>query len=710
VFPGRRAWAARGRRENVANSAQADHWLADNGPKELESLLQTIVFQPSAPILVADNDRNCREASVGASALFGVPRREIVGRSLDDFAAASSKPAIKQLWQAFLDRGEQQGTLSVVNPAMGLREVDYIAKGNVLPERHLLVLRNKNAQGTSLERYETGVPSWVQDFALFSLDLGGHLVAWYSGAERIYGYSRDEAIGQHLSFLYPGEPALRIKLLEELKRAVEVGHFSDEGWHIRKDGSQFWANCITMALGHDAGNVRGFGRIVRDFNHRKQRDEELQFNRMRSGPILRKAATTGIVSGEFDQIQDVNSEFLEFVGCSREDLLAGRLNWSRVTPPQYSAFDDLAHEEGLRFGTCTPFEKKLIRRDRSSVRVLSVTTVLKISPFRWIKTIRLDDATDKLESVVESGFDEIVGSSAAMKRTRAQVAAVAPGDVNVLILGEAGTGKELVAHVIHKISPRRDLPFITLKCADLPIAVLERELFGYEQGAFAGALSRSIGQLEMAQGGALFLDEVGNVPMDLAAKLIRAVEEKLLERLGGSRTIPLDVRLLAATKMNPTQMVGDRLFRSDLYSRLKVFPIIMPPLRDHPEDIPVLAQHFMKRYAVKMDRTIDHIPADTVRVLVNWRWPGNVEELEKFVERSVRLSPGPTLHAPLSELRLGAGEGAISGTLAEVEREYILRIFRETGGVISITAARLGLPRTTLNAMMKKLGITRGDL
>ena len=247
----------------------------------------------------------------------------------------------------------------------------------------------------------------------------------------------------------------------------------------------------------------------------------------------------------------------------------------------------------------------------------------------------------------------------------------------MLILGEAGTGKELVARTIHKISPRRDLPFITLKCADLPGGLLERELFGYEQGAFAGALLQNIGQLEMAHGGTLFLDEVGNVPMDLAAKLIRALEEKVIERLGGARTIPVDVRLLAATKMNLTQMVGDRLFRSDLHSSLKFFPIVMPPLRDHPEDIPILAQHFMQKYAVTMNRTSDHIPADTIRVLMNWRWPGNVEELEKFIERSVRLSPGPSLHAPLSELRLEAEEGGLSGTLAEVERQYILRVFQK---------------------------------
>jgi transcriptional regulator with GAF, ATPase, and Fis domain len=188
------------------------------------------------------------------------------------------------------------------------------------------------------------------------------------------------------------------------------------------------------------------------------------------------------------------------------------------------------------------------------------------------------------------------------------------------------------------------------------------------------------------------------------------LQEKAFERLGGTKTIPIDVRLLAATNRNLTQMMGDKLFRSDLYYRLKVFPITAPPLRDHPEDIPLLARHFTKKYAAEMDRTIERIPSDTMRALVSWPWPGNVRELENFIERSVILSRGPTLRSPLAELRSAAVETTGGSTLGEVEREYILRVFRETGGVISITATCLGVPRTTLNAMMKKLGISRSDL
>jgi transcriptional regulator with GAF, ATPase, and Fis domain len=290
-----------------------------------------------------------------------------------------------------------------------------------------------------------------------------------------------------------------------------------------------------------------------------------------------------------------------------------------------------------------------------------------------------------------------------------QVEVVAPTDATVLILGETGTGKELVARAIHRLSPRKNLPFITLNCAAIPTGLLESELFGYERGAFTGALSQKIGRFEMAHRGTLFLDEVGDIPLDLQPKLLRALQEKAFERLGGTKTIPIDVRLVAATNRNLTQMMGDKLFRSDLYYRLKVFPIATPPLRDHPEDIPILARYFTKKYAEKMGRTIDKIPSETMRALISWPWPGNVRELENFIERSVILSRGPNLRAPLAELR-AVVESAGGSTLEEVERVYIVRVFRETGGVVSTTATRLGIPRTTLNAMMKKLGISRTDL
>jgi transcriptional regulator with GAF, ATPase, and Fis domain len=260
------------------------------------------------------------------------------------------------------------------------------------------------------------------------------------------------------------------------------------------------------------------------------------------------------------------------------------------------------------------------------------------------------------------------------------------------------------------MSPRKNLPFVTLNCAAIPTGLLESELFGYERGAFTGALSQKIGRFEMAHRGTLFLDEVGDIPLDLQPKLLRALQEKAFERLGGTKTIPIDVRLVAATNRNLTQMMGDKLFRSDLYYRLRVFPITTPPLRDHPEDIPMLARHFTKKYAGIMGRQIDKIPSETMRALVSWHWPGNVRELENFIERSVILSRGPSLRAPIGEIRHDALEPAASATLEQVERDHIVRVLRESGGVVTTAATRLGLHRTTLNAMMRKLGISRKDL
>ena len=592
-----------------------------------------------------------------------------------------------------------------MGPDGGPREVEYTAKGSVLPVRHLLVLHDKS-----------NIPAWVQDYALFLMDADGRVAAWYAGAERIYGYKSAEVMGKYISVFYPDEDTLGVRLDEELKRAASEGHSGTEGWHAKKEGSRFWANVVTMALKDENGDLQGFARIVRDFSDRHERDEKLRRSRARLRPIPAESTIAGIVSGEFDHVPEANDAFLELVGYTREDLQAGRLRWPDLTPPEYLALDEIAHEEGLQFGACTPFEKELIRKDGTRVPVLVATAVLKLSPFRWITFVQDLRARDRMENIDEevvegkNNFEEIIGTSTAMKRVMGQVEVVAPTDATVLILGETGTGKELIARAIHRMSPRRNLPFISLNCAAIPTGLLESELFGYERGAFTGALGQKIGRFEMAHRGTLFLDEVGDIPLDLQPKLLRALQEKSFERLGGTRTIPIDVRLVAATNRNLTQMMGDKLFRSDLYYRLKVFPIITPPLRDHAEDIPSLARHFTKKYAAKMDRTIDKIPAETMKALVSWSWPGNVRELENFIERSVILSRGPSLRAPLSELRSDAEESSRNSTLEQMERDHILRVFRETGGVVSAAATRLGMPRTTLNAMMKKLGISRGDL
>jgi formate hydrogenlyase transcriptional activator len=700
----------------ASNSAEAESpaglsWLLENGPKKLELLFRAIIYHPSAPILITDDEGKSQDASAGAGKLLGQPREKIIGHAVEEFADPDIKPQISELWKALQEQGEQRGTLRLVGADSTPQDVEYVAKGSVLPVRNLLVLRDKAAQNeaASMDPF----PSWVQDYALYLLDIEGRVAAWYAGAERIYEYPASEAIGRNVSFLYPDDGIVPVQ--EELRRALAEGHFGAEGWQAKKDGSRFWANAITMAVTDESGELRGYARVVRDFTDRHERDEKLRRSRARIRQIPQHSTIAGVVSGEFDQIPEANDAFLAIVGYDREDLLAGRLRWPDLTPPEYAPLDELAHEEGLRFGACTPFEKELLRKDGTRVPVLVATAVLKLSPFRWITFVQDLRERERVESVQdkdvepEQDFEEIVGTSAALRRVQRQVEVVAPTDATVLILGETGTGKELVARAVHRLSPRRNLPFITLNCAAIPTGLLESELFGYERGAFTGALTQKIGRFEMAHRGTLFLDEVGDIPLDLQPKLLRALQEKAFERLGGTKTIPIDVRLVAATNRNLTQMMGDKLFRSDLYYRLKVFPIATPPLRDHPEDIPILARYFTKKYAAKMGRQIDKIPSDTMRALESWSWPGNVRELENFIERAVILSSGSSLRAPLGEIRESAAESPGGATLEQVERDHILKVLRESGGVVTTAATRLGLHRTTLNAMMKKLGISRKE-
>ncbi|HTA43161.1 MAG TPA: PAS domain S-box protein, partial [Bryobacteraceae bacterium] len=395
----------------------------ENGPKELEQLFRTIVFHPAAPILIADNDRKYREASVGAGKLLGLPREQIIGRSVDDFAAPAIKPVIPERWQTLLKEGEQSGTLEILSADGTPREVEYTAKTNVLPVRHLLVLRDKTKpaepdKDPSLNR----IPSWVEDYALFLIGVDGKVVAWYAGAERIYGYPAGEAIGRHVSFLYPAEDTLQSRVQEELVRTASEGHKGTEGWCLRKDASQFWANAITMALRDGNGVLQGFARVVRDFSDRHARDEKLRRSRARVRPIPAESTIAGVVSGEFDRIPEANDTFLELIGYSRADLLAGRLVWPDLTPPEYLSLDELAHEEALRFGACTPFEKELIRKDGTRVPVLVTTAVLQLSPFRWITFVtdlrerdRQENVEDEVPESVQD-FGEIVGTSSSLKR------------------------------------------------------------------------------------------------------------------------------------------------------------------------------------------------------------------------------------------------------------------------------------------------------
>jgi formate hydrogenlyase transcriptional activator len=285
---------------------------------------------------------------------------------------------------------------------------------------------------------------------------------------------------------------------------------------------------------------------------------------------------------------------------------------------------------------------------------------------------------------------------------------VAPSDSTVLLLGETGTGKELIARAIHERSRRKHRTFVKLNCAAIPTGLLESELFGHERGAFTGAISQRVGRLELADQGSLFLDEIGDIPLEIQPKLLRALQEREFERLGSTRTKQVDVRLVAATNRDLDKMIENREFRSDLYYRLNVFPIRIPPLRERPEDIPLLVRYFTQKYGRRMEKKIESIPATAMKRLSSWHWPGNIRELENFIERSVILTHGTALEAPISELGNNGSTPPGVGTREASQRDEIVRILKTTNGRVSGAegaAARMGIKRTTLISRMKKLGI-----
>jgi formate hydrogenlyase transcriptional activator len=315
---------------------------------------------------------------------------------------------------------------------------------------------------------------------------------------------------------------------------------------------------------------------------------------------------------------------------------------------------------------------------------------------------------------IEHNFDEIVGESAVLRLVLKQVETVAPTSSTVLIRGETGTGKELIARALHHLSPRRDRTFVKLNCAAIPTGLLESELFGHEKGAFTGAITQKIGRFELAHQGTLFLDEVGDIPSELQPKLLRVLQEQEFERLGSTRTIRVDVRLVAATNRDLAQMAATGQFRNDLYYRLNVFPVVLPPLRERREDIPRLVRHFAQKVSRRMGRRIETIPTEAMDVMVQYLWPGNIRELENVIERAVILSPGQVLHINLGDLKaasaLAEAPAGAPVSLADAERDHIVGVLRETRWVLggpNGAAARLAMKRTTLQSKMKKLGISR---
>jgi PAS domain S-box-containing protein len=437
----------------------------------------------------------------------------------------------------------------------------------------------------------------------------------------------------------------------------------------------------------------------------------------------------------------VSRRFLEYTGRPPADCLGQR--WVEAVHPDDRPGTIAAWTESVRTGTPFETEYRLRRADgeyrwfRSravpmqrdtpgAAQWFGVATDIDdskraeeslraaLAEVRRLKD-RLETENVYLQQQIETehGFEEIVGRSPALRRVLTQVEQVAPGDTTVLITGETGTGKELLARAIHKLSGRRERALITVNCGAISPGLVESELFGHEKGAFTGAVSRRIGRFEVADGGTLFLDEIGDLPLDAQVKLLRVLQEGEIERVGGMRAIKVDVRIIAATHRDPEALVREGRFRPDLFYRLNVFPIQNPALRERAEDIPELVRYFVLKYAAKLGKRIEAVPREVLDRLAAYRWPGNIRELANVIERSVILTPGSSLElegllpsaAPAATARGGAAP-----TLEELERQHILEILQQTGWRVSGpkgAAVLLGLKPTTLEARMKKLGVRR---
>ena len=613
----------------------------------------------------------------------------------------------------------------------------------------------------------------IGEYGIYLLDRDGHILTWNPGAERIKGYKAEEVLGLHYARFFTHEDVEQGRPAELLRQAIQKHRVEEEGWRVRKDGSRFWANVVITAIHDSTGAVTGFAKITRDVTAHKQAQESViaelsslllvnvdirklleAFTASIRQMVPHDAATLALYDEPTGKLR------VQFLGSGDADAKPGEVLLDPDASPAGQAFrtrrpvilnqigrwpfapESVQHltAMGMQSGVWVPLvhrerilgtlavasrrENAFSQHDAEMLGQVAGQVAMAVNNALAFKQIaelrdRLTQEKKYLEDEInlEHRFEDIVGESTGLRNVLCEIATVAPTDATVLIQGETGTGKELLARAIHRLSPRSERTFIKLNCAAIPAGLLESELFGHEKGAFTGAIARKIGRLELAHEGTLFLDEVGELPLDLQPKLLRALQEREIERLGGTRPIPVNVRLIAATNRDLARMVAEKEFRSDLFYRLKVFPVFAPPLRDRVADIPILVRHFVSRHARRMGKTIETIPPQAMDALVAWKWPGNIRELENFLERAVILSRGPVLYVPLAEIEAMQEEeedeaASTNPTLQAAERETILRALREAKGVIGGpggAAERLGLKRTTLNSKIKKLGIERSD-
>lgn len=690
--------------------------------------------------LVCTHDLAGRLLSVNATParILGYEPAELLNMPMRDLIV----PEYRDLFDLYLNRikitGAEKGLLLVQTRSGERRTWEYnntlrtegvtspVVRGMAhdITERRTAELALSNSE----QRYRRLFEENLAGVVISSLE--GQIVDCNNAWARMLGYGSAEEIHGRQAADFYFDPAQRQAVMEELRRE---GALREQEIQLRrKDGTPVWVLLSARLLEGPDETQMVQGTLI-DISKRKRAEEDLvrrEEDLRRSEERFRVALKDSPIT-VFNQDRDLRYTWiynpqlywqLDALGKTDEDIVGPRKSAKltslkrQVLTTGLALRDEVAVRNG---GKGFVFDVSIEPLFDSGGNVVGITgACMDIAKIRELAD-RLQASRDRLEQEksyleteirTELGFEEIIGESPALREVLKKARIVAPTDSTVLLLGETGTGKELVARSLHSLSTRRDKTFVKLNCAAVPSGLLESELFGHEKGAFTSAFSQKIGRIELADKGTLFLDEIGELPQELQPKLLRVLQDREFERLGGVHTLRVDVRIISATNRDLLQDVIDKKFREDLYYRLNVFPIQLPPLRERRGDIAVLVQHFVEKHARRMGKHIDIIPDESMRILVNWKWPGNVRELENMIERMIILTTGNVLAAPPAGLE--APVDSAPDDLSEMEREHIIHVLRETNGVLAGAdgaAVRLGLTRTTLQSMLKRFGIEAED-